>query len=266
MNNRMIHWLLLLTSLFLAPFTLHARWMNPNTGRFWTMDTEEGENGDPLSLHKYLYCQADPVNNCDPVGHDIGDILAVADIFSSLSGFIEPTISTGSQWALRHVSEAEADEERKKCIPWVSTYVSNPDNDKNIAKALKFFDHAETFERVMTVAAIITIGQTLGMAAAIDEAAVEVGHEGLKIPLHFGEDLVDLVNELHGNWGGWFGWTGVPREVTVPGFYFDSKKKIIQWRQVKTDGGVDAGRFQNREDAWKAASQEVRNRIESGDL
>ncbi len=45
-----------------------ARYLNPNTGRFWTMDSYSGNNEDPLSLHKYLYCQADPVNNVDPSG------------------------------------------------------------------------------------------------------------------------------------------------------------------------------------------------------
>jgi hypothetical protein len=34
------------------------------------MDTYEGDNEDPLSLHKYLYCKADPVNGSDPSGND----------------------------------------------------------------------------------------------------------------------------------------------------------------------------------------------------
>lgn len=33
------------------------------------MDTEEGVQEDPLSLHKYLYCQANPVNLLDPSGN-----------------------------------------------------------------------------------------------------------------------------------------------------------------------------------------------------
>jgi hypothetical protein len=44
------------------------------------MDSDEGRNEDPLSLHKYLYCQTDPVNNTDPSGHDIGECLGVMDI------------------------------------------------------------------------------------------------------------------------------------------------------------------------------------------
>lgn len=47
---------------------LRARYMNPGTGRFWTMDSFEGFAGDPQSLHKYLYANADPVNRVDPSG------------------------------------------------------------------------------------------------------------------------------------------------------------------------------------------------------
>jgi hypothetical protein len=39
-------------------------------GRFWTRDTYEGNQEEPLSLHKYLYCQANPINLTDPTGHD----------------------------------------------------------------------------------------------------------------------------------------------------------------------------------------------------
>lgn len=46
----------------------NARYLNLNTGRFWTRDSYDGNNEDPLSLHKYLYCQADPVNGTDPSG------------------------------------------------------------------------------------------------------------------------------------------------------------------------------------------------------
>ena len=44
-------------------------YLNPNTGRFWTMDSYEGDNGDPSSLHKYLFVADNPVNGVDPSGH-----------------------------------------------------------------------------------------------------------------------------------------------------------------------------------------------------
>ena len=49
---------------------LRAHYLNPTTGRFWSMDSFEGNASDPLSLHKYLYAHADPVNQIDPSGHE----------------------------------------------------------------------------------------------------------------------------------------------------------------------------------------------------
>ena len=60
-------------------YYLRARYLNPAMGRFWSMDSFEGNTSDPLSLHKYLYCHADPVNGIDPSGHE--------NIISVLTGF-----------------------------------------------------------------------------------------------------------------------------------------------------------------------------------
>lgn len=61
-------------------YYLRARYMNPNSGRFQTMDTFEGTLRDPLSLHKYLYANASPTNVADPTGHfgdfSIGGLVA----------------------------------------------------------------------------------------------------------------------------------------------------------------------------------------------
>jgi RHS repeat-associated protein len=48
-----------------------ARYLNTTTGRFWSMDSFEGNDENSLSLHKYLYTEADPVNNTDPCGRCI---------------------------------------------------------------------------------------------------------------------------------------------------------------------------------------------------
>ena len=55
-------------------------YLNPAMGRFWTMDSYEGNSSDPLSLHKYLYCHADPVNGTDPSGHDLTSTLTTMSI------------------------------------------------------------------------------------------------------------------------------------------------------------------------------------------
>jgi hypothetical protein len=41
------------------------------------MDSEEGDNEDPLSLHKYLYCSGDPADHSDPSGHEDGDVISL---------------------------------------------------------------------------------------------------------------------------------------------------------------------------------------------
>lgn len=51
-----------------AQYYLRARWYSPSTGRFNRLDPFAGSNHDPQSLHKYLYCNADPINASDPSG------------------------------------------------------------------------------------------------------------------------------------------------------------------------------------------------------
>ena len=49
-------------------YDLRARVYNENTGTFLTRDTYAGQNGDPITLHQYLYAGADPIMNFDPTG------------------------------------------------------------------------------------------------------------------------------------------------------------------------------------------------------
>ncbi|MBC8008956.1 MAG: hypothetical protein H7067_02530 [Burkholderiales bacterium] len=53
----------------LGLYYLRARFMNPDSGRFWNQDTYVGSNSDPASLHKYLYAHANPVTFSDPSGN-----------------------------------------------------------------------------------------------------------------------------------------------------------------------------------------------------
>ncbi len=77
-----------------------ARYLNTSTGRFWSMDTGEGDDQkDPLSLHKYLFTKADPVDGIDPSGNDSIDM--TLDSMSMLQvsqymkgGSAEPRVAT----------------------------------------------------------------------------------------------------------------------------------------------------------------------------
>ena len=54
-----------------------ARYLEVGRGRFWSQDNFEGVNAEPISLHKYLYADNDPINKLDPSGNSV--ILAAID-------------------------------------------------------------------------------------------------------------------------------------------------------------------------------------------
>ena len=49
-------------------YYLRARYMDTSTGRFISQDSYSGSISDPISLHKYLYANANPVTYSDPSG------------------------------------------------------------------------------------------------------------------------------------------------------------------------------------------------------
>ncbi len=91
MKIRTVFFLVLLAALVLAPATTQARYLNPGTGRFQTMDSYEGNNQDPASLHKYLYCHGNPVSLVDPSGYyatsvaDVGVATTTATTLETLA-------------------------------------------------------------------------------------------------------------------------------------------------------------------------------------
>jgi hypothetical protein len=82
-----------------------AVYLNPNTGRFWTMDTVEGTSEEPQSLHLYTYCEGDSVNNADPRGNALEVILAVIDVGRIFFGAVSSgTAEIGNQITLDDAS------------------------------------------------------------------------------------------------------------------------------------------------------------------
>jgi len=62
-----------------------ARWYDPLNGRFNRVDPYAGSPQDPQSLHKYLYCHANPVNGIDPTGmFSLKEVMVSVDIQSIL--------------------------------------------------------------------------------------------------------------------------------------------------------------------------------------
>lgn len=78
-------------------YYLRARYMDPATGTFTTLDTYQGSQSDPITLNKYLYANANPVMYNDPTGHfgllSIGASLLLAPIIGNImSYFIKDTV------------------------------------------------------------------------------------------------------------------------------------------------------------------------------
>ncbi len=73
---------------FTGLYYLRARYMNPSTGTFITMDEYAGSIFEPVSLHKYLYANANPVMYSDPSGYlSVGELattMAIQGIVSSI--------------------------------------------------------------------------------------------------------------------------------------------------------------------------------------
>ncbi len=64
-------------------YYLRARFYSPQNGRFITRDLLDGKTSDPMSLHKYLYANANPIYYFDPSGQfSISESIIVSAIIN----------------------------------------------------------------------------------------------------------------------------------------------------------------------------------------
>jgi RHS repeat-associated protein len=94
----------------LGLYFLRARYYQPRTGRFWSMDSFEGNNEDPLSLHKYLYGADDPVNRVDPSGQDgtVMELSISGNLAAGLAAFSMAAVYEAKTHALSTLTRAVA--------------------------------------------------------------------------------------------------------------------------------------------------------------
>lgn len=86
---------------------LRQRYYDTETGRFTRRDTYEGTLEDPMSLHKYLYAHANPVNYIDPSGLStttIGDLTSLIAAISALVAiyWAAPTIKLATEESINN--------------------------------------------------------------------------------------------------------------------------------------------------------------------
>jgi RHS repeat-associated protein/uncharacterized repeat protein (TIGR01451 family) len=92
-------------------YYLRARYYNPLNGRFNRTDPFAGDNQDPQSLHKYLYCHANPINGIDPSGEiSFTEVLTVVQIIGTVLSIALPALITlGASGALGEVLDTPRD-------------------------------------------------------------------------------------------------------------------------------------------------------------
>jgi RHS repeat-associated protein len=94
----------------LQQYYLRNREYNPVVGRFSVMDQIDGTPNDPLSLHKYAYCQNDPVDMHDPSGNqgDIASLSLSMSIGTSLDAMNNAVVLQAGYIAAKKVTEIGA--------------------------------------------------------------------------------------------------------------------------------------------------------------
>jgi RHS repeat-associated protein len=90
-------------------YYLRARYMNSSGGRFFTVDPFSGSTNDPISLHRYLYANANPTNFVDPSGNvslpvvfavvlTVGILATTATLLYSRHKWRNSIITVGLEW------------------------------------------------------------------------------------------------------------------------------------------------------------------------
>ncbi|PHQ13473.1 hypothetical protein CLH61_18200 [Marinobacter profundi] len=70
----------------LEQYYLRARYYDQSVGRFTQMDSWMGLSHDPVTLHKYLYANADPVTHIDPTGNfSLGSVMSGINVMGNLA-------------------------------------------------------------------------------------------------------------------------------------------------------------------------------------
>jgi RHS repeat-associated protein len=73
---------------------LRARYYDPSTGRFLGIDPFEGNLNSPISRHRYLYGNANPISYSDPSGEfSIAEVTATVLVFNILSVVTHSTVT-----------------------------------------------------------------------------------------------------------------------------------------------------------------------------
>ena len=140
-----------------------ARQYDPTAGRFTTRDTVIGQLTAPISLHRYLYGNADPINHTDPDGHWPQWLDDAASTLNGAVDAVGSAIDTVRDFASDVWNDAKAYAGRE----WQS---ASNQAQQLAAGAQRFWDqHGEQIKA--TVAAVVVGAVVFGGCAALTAGA-----------------------------------------------------------------------------------------------
>lgn len=167
-----------------------ARWLDPAVGRFVRPDPFRGVIHDPLTLHRYLYAGADPVNNVDPTGNffTVGSILGALSINVAVqvisATVVFGTLVVGSKLfrlgiCLRALALEEMGSGKLGPEGWIAA-----ENEFRLGSALIQLG-AGIYEQFFAIAAWFEVGQTgvLAFGIALIHGAIEEEYSETVPPL-----------------------------------------------------------------------------------
>ncbi|MBY0586559.1 putative Ig domain-containing protein [bacterium] len=146
-----------------------ARYYQPGTGTFTTLDPYIGNPQSPLSLHKYLYAHADPINGKDPSGMFFS--ASIGGSFASIAGGLSSAVgSAAAGLAVLDRASTLAD-----VVKLTSQLLLKGSLDVSIAGGLLV--SAIPFGNILNKARIVTTaagGKLIGFADELSDAFLEL--------------------------------------------------------------------------------------------
>lgn len=164
-------------------YYLRARYMNSSTGTFISMDTYQGDMYEPVTLHKYLYANANPVKYSDPSGNSASYIQACVSL--SIDAILRNSVEINFMAAMSSVGAGT-----------IMTVAGGTNEDIQMAMAVGFAGGFIAGVAIVVcsvliinvMALIATIGVNVGWTSIIINAVMSIycimNDEGQRATLH----------------------------------------------------------------------------------
>jgi RHS repeat-associated protein len=101
----------------LKMYDLRRREYDPANMRFTQHDPFAGSIDDPMSLHRYLYCNANPVNSIDPTGQFTLAEINMANLYRSVMNEIDLSVHEGVE---RSIDTTMAGGDLNSAVKWMT--------------------------------------------------------------------------------------------------------------------------------------------------